>query len=100
MIGNSAVVVAPGDAGVDDVLEGLAAVAPGRMHLQIAAVRGELRTAELRIAQGRHNLRARQEIAAQVTAFRDVRTAAAFGNRALHSLGSTGAEHVENYARG
>ena len=100
MIGDSAVVVATGDAGVDDVLERLAAVTPGRMHLQIAAVRGELRTAELRIAQRRHNLRARQKVAAQVAAFRDVRAVAAGSNRAVHSLGSTGAQHFENYARG
>ena len=66
VIGDGAVVVAARDARLDDVLERLAAVAPRRVHLQVAAIVLEPRAVQRRVLQRREHLRAAEEVAAQI----------------------------------
>ena len=98
MIRDAAEAVAALDAGRDDLVERLAAVAPRRVHLQIAAIVGEARSDELRVPQRCEHLRAAQEMPAQIALPLDVRCLVALGDRALHRRRRAGLQHLEDHA--
>src|SRR5207245_2723520 len=99
MVGYRAVLISAGDSGGDDVVERLAAVAPRRVHLKIAPIRIEARSAKLCIAKRSNDLRACEKVGAELTARGDVRGAAARRDRTLDGLRSPRAKHLENDPR-
>src|SRR2546426_11239979 len=84
MVSHAAELIAALDAGFDNGVERLAAVAPSRVHLKIAMIVGEGRTAELLVAQRGDHLRAAQKMAAQVVSLLDVALLPTVGDRVLH----------------
>ena len=72
MIGDGAEAVAARETGLDDVRERLAAVAPGRVHLEIAAVVLEAGPVKRVFRSAASHLRAAQKVLAQIAASFDV----------------------------
>ena len=84
VIGDAAERVSTGQAALDDVREGLAAIAPRGVHLKIAAIVLESRTDQLPVVQRRHHLRAAQKLAAEISTALDVAGLSAVGDGALN----------------
>ena len=100
MIRDTAEAVATLDAGRDDLVERLAAVAPRRVHLQIAAIVGDRRSGQLLVLQRREHLRATEKVSAQIAPSCDVFALAALVDRALDRRRRSRLQHLENHARG
>ena len=83
MIGHGAELIAAREAGVDDPVERLAAVAPDRMHLQVAVVVRQPRPSQARIVQRGRDLCAAQEMGAQRPPLLDVFRLTALRDRLL-----------------
>ena len=99
MIGDRRELVAAGATRGDDVLEGLAAVAPRRVHLQITAIVGERRPGEAGVVERGPDAGPAQEMAAEGAAARDLGALAARVDRGLDDRRSAGAQHLEDDAR-
>ena len=86
MIGDAAVLVAARDAGLDDVLERLASVAPRGVHLQIAAIVGERRSVSDVLRERREHLCTTQEVSRGVRARRAMSCACRSRRRARSTV--------------
>src|SRR5205814_6204179 len=84
------------DSLADDVAQCLRAVAPGGVHLQVAAVVGAARARQPRILQRGYYLRAAQKVAAQAAPAVDLRALAAPGDGLLDGCRGAGLQHFEN----
>src|SRR5881628_3486676 len=100
MVGDGAERVSEVDAGFDDVLERLAAIAPRRVHLEIAAIVLDPRPGQRRVAQRAEDLRAAEGMIAKAAAALDILLLAAAGDRALDGRRSAGLKDLENDPRG
>ena len=100
VIGDRAPGVAAAAAGLDDLLERLAAVAPRRVHLQIAAIVGEARAAQAGVAVDGADAGAAQEVRAQARGGARPRRALAAGvDHALDHRRGAGRQHLLDHAR-
>src|ERR687888_119190 len=99
MIGDTAELIAARDAGLDDLLERLAAIAPRRMHLQVAVIFGQLRPLQLVVAQRGEHLRTAEEMTPKIPPALDVARLAALGNGAFHRRRRSRLQHLEDDAR-
>src|SRR5436309_2679795 len=86
------------EAAADDVLQRLAAVAPDRVHLQIAAVVVDARSAERRVSERGEDLRAAEKVTAEVAPPLDIGALRAFGYRTLDRRRRSGLQHFQNHA--
>ena len=99
VIGHRAPGVAAAAAGLDDRLERLAAVAPRRVHLEIAAVVLAARPAQAGVVVDGADAGAAQEVRAQTAAAVDLAALAAGVDHALHHRRGAGRQHLQDHAR-
>ena len=83
----------------DDDLQRLAAITVGGVHLQIAAIVLQRRSAKLLILESLDYLRAAEKRAAQFAALLDGASLSAFSDRALDRGRSAGVQHFQDHAR-
>src|SRR4051812_33547212 len=99
MIGHRTELVSEADSRADDVGERLAAVAPGGVHLQVAAVVLDSRPLQRRVGQRREHLRTTEEVVAQPAPALDVCRLAAFGDGPFDRRRGARLEHLLDDAR-
>src|SRR5689334_1810275 len=98
MVGHGCVGIAPRTTGIGDLGECWVAVAPLRVHLQIAAILVGSRSCEVRVAKDPHHFSAAEKMASQRSTTVDLVARTARVNGLLDGGRHAAVEHLVNHS--
>src|SRR5262245_48040661 len=99
MVGDRRIAVPPREAGLGDLLEGRRAVAPFRMHLEIATVVGRTWSRGRRVVEEAQRFGATEKVLAERPPAPDILELAAVRDRLFDRRRASGLEDLEDHAR-